>query len=109
MRKAYLFGLATVLAIGATSPTVADPWKDESGHGRGDTYIIQPGYHAFQGPWGPPAPAVAPCRVERRWEPSGAYREEIDCYGHRPAYQQGWTVLPPAPAAPSLTIVIPID
>jgi hypothetical protein len=78
--------IATVLAI----PTIAsaDPWKDESGKGcwRGeyrDDY--RGGYGGGYG--GPYAREYKEefrgrdCKIERKWERGGEYKEEIKCKG----------------------------
>lgn len=60
-------------------PAVADPWKDESGHGRGG------------GEWKQEY-RDGNCKVERKLERSGEYKEEIKCDG--PAWARGYLAPP---------------
>jgi hypothetical protein len=58
--------LSIVLVAGATSPAAADPWKDESGHGRRGREWKQE-FHDGN------------CKIERKWEKDGGYKEERKC------------------------------
>jgi hypothetical protein len=66
------------------SPALADPWKDESGKGRwgydrggyyGRSYNEAREYKQefYRGP----------CKIERKWERNGEYKEETKCKGYR--------------------------
>jgi hypothetical protein len=76
---------AAVMGLAAASPALGDPWKDESGHGRG---------------WGKrewkQEYRDGPCRIERKWKRNGDYKEEVECDG--PPWARGYIVPPPAPA-----------
>ncbi len=87
--------LATLLtaAIAWTGPAHADPGKDESGKGRG-----RAGYERGDGPGdrhGDERPRRAvrafkqeyddgTCKVERKLEKSGEYKEEVKCRNRQP-------------------------
>jgi hypothetical protein len=66
----------------AISTASADPWKDESGKGRwrGGYYGEPRGHYAreykeeFR---------QGGCKIERKWERSGEYKEEIKCKSRR--------------------------
>jgi surface antigen len=83
-RMSLLAGLlaATLAPAGAAQ---ADPWKDESGHGR-----------RGGGEWKEEF-RDGNCKVERKWEKDGEYKEERKCKGPRerayvvpePAYEPG--------------------
>jgi hypothetical protein len=64
---------------------LADPWKDESGHGRwrGGGYYGEPRYErrAFKEEY-----RRGGCKIERKWD-DDEYKEEIKCkHRVRPAY-----------------------
>jgi hypothetical protein len=75
------YALAALCALTMlAAPAAADPWKDESGKGRWGYY--DRGHRAFgydreykqefrQGN----------CKIERKWERGGEYKEEIKCKG----------------------------
>jgi hypothetical protein len=80
MRYAFLvLGALTVLS----APAFADPWKDESGKGRW-------GYYG-RGDYGRSAYNESReykqefrqgnCKIERKWERNGEYKEETKCKG----------------------------
>lgn len=67
-----------------STPAIADPWKDESGHGkwrgeygyRDDDRRYSYGREDKEEFWD------GNCKVERKWERSGEYKEERKCqYG----------------------------
>lgn len=86
----------------AISPAVADPHKDESGHGRGKG---RHGGHEYKEEY-----RDGPCKVERKWEKDGEYKEKRKCksqtarapryeYEEAPVYHRpppGVIVQPPA-------------
>lgn len=76
------------LAVVLTGTAQADPWKDESGHGRGGEWTQE--YRS------------GTCKVERKLERGGAYKEEIECDGPPWAFGYGGSVLdlPPPPPGP---------
>ena len=78
MKHAFLAICAMTLVSG---PAMADPWKDESGKSRRG---YERGHRAYnmdreykqefhRGP----------CKIERKWERNGEYKEEIKCKGYR--------------------------
>lgn len=83
----------------AVTPVSADPYKDESGHGRGryegDWY--RGGEHKEEY-W------EGGCKVERKWEGNGEYKEERKCpdgYNNYRGYP------PPVPSNPGIIIQPP--
>lgn len=84
------------MALGVASwGALADPWKDESGHGH---YRGHYGGDHKQEYWD------GNCKVERKWERNGDYKEERKCKG--PRYRQP-VVVPGYPAhsvAPGIVI-----
>ena len=90
------FALIALLA-GPMVCASADPYKDESGHGKG-----RHGHKAYKEEYWD-----GQCKVERKWEKNGGYKEERKCKGrqaHRHDYdepryvspQPGVIVQPPA-------------
>jgi Ni/Co efflux regulator RcnB len=83
MKSIYAFGLAAgVFAAPLTS--LADPHKDESGHGK----HRQERHAQKQEYWD------GNCKVERKWDKNGEYKEERKCKGggqggHGPAVVYG--------------------
>ena len=77
------FVIAALLAL--TGATSADPWKDESGKGRwrgeyrddyrgGRDHYAREYKEEFR---------RGDCKIERKWERSGEYKEEVKCKGRR--------------------------
>ncbi|WPG35297.1 hypothetical protein [Variovorax sp. EBFNA2] len=66
------FFLAALFAGSLVAPAVADPHKDESGHGRGKGRHSDREYKEEY--WD------GRCKVERKWE-KGEYKEERKCKG----------------------------
>lgn len=92
-----------LMALVAASPALGDPWKDESGHGRG--WGKGEWWHEHR---------RGDCRIERKWSRNGDYREEIRCDGPPraggyvvppAAYRHAWVApphpLPPLPRGPA--------
>lgn len=78
----------------------ADPGKDESGHGRGRGHERREYKEEY---WD------GNCKVERKLEKSGEYKEERKCKGPRPVYYESAPVqVGPSPAPvivePGITI-----
>jgi hypothetical protein len=88
MRRAMLLGSLAVLAIGLAGSASADPWKDESGHGRGYRH-----YERHYDDWRPRRHYYDPryerrayreeyrrggCKIERKWD-RGGYKEKVKC------------------------------
>ncbi|TIP29750.1 MAG: hypothetical protein E5X67_05740 [Mesorhizobium sp.] len=78
--------LGTILAawvaiVGGISATAADPWKDESGHGK-----WQGRYRYYEDDYEPKRERYSykeeyrrgNCKIERKWE-GDEYKEEIKC------------------------------
>lgn len=78
MRCALALGILAMLA----GPALADPWKDESGKGRWGhddrghrAYNYDREYkQEFR---------RGNCKIERKWERGGDYKEEVKCKGGR--------------------------
>ncbi|QRQ85866.1 hypothetical protein [Cupriavidus oxalaticus] len=79
-----LAGLSVTSAI-----AYADPWKDESGHGHGRKYK---GGDYKEEYWD------GSCKVERKWEKNGEYKEERKCKDRPAAYHPPGAVYYPEPA-----------
>lgn len=65
-----------------SAPAIADPWKDESGHGKRDEYSRRDDDRRYADRreakeefWD------GNCKVERKWERNGDYKEERKCEG----------------------------
>lgn len=80
---------AIVLGLGGwTSMAAADPWKDESGKGRWH-YEREGGFPGWGYGYAYPRERrtykeeyrTGNCKVERKWESSGEYKEEVKCKG----------------------------
>lgn len=85
MKSAILATAIGILLAGLTGTAFADPWKDESGHGRwrGDFHYGEPRYErrAFKEEY-----RRGRCKIERKWD-DDEYKEEIKCKrGGRPTY-----------------------
>ncbi|WGJ06625.1 hypothetical protein [Brucella intermedia] len=92
--RVFKYLIAASLAFGALSASVAmaDPWKDESGHGRwanrhyDDDYRPRRHYrerkHEYKEEF-----RRGRCKIKREWD-DGEYKEEIKCKKgyRRPAY-----------------------
>ncbi|MCA6117067.1 hypothetical protein J6524_19630 [Bradyrhizobium sp. WSM 1738] len=81
--KLFLAGISALLLLG--TPASADPWKDESGHGR---WKHERGYRAYGYERGYDRDYKqefyrGPCKIERKWERNGEYKEETKCKGYR--------------------------
>jgi len=86
--------LAVALGLSATAAQ-ADPWKDESGHGRGPVALGPYGHEESHGPGGYKHEwRSGNCKYEYKEGPYGV-KEEYECHGHgRHAGPPAWT--PPA-------------
>ncbi|WP_116341450.1 MULTISPECIES: hypothetical protein [Enterobacter] len=71
MKSALLATLATLLI--ASTSVYADPWKDESGNGRRYDYHGDSHKTVYRD---------GRCKVERKWEGNGEYKEERKCKGY---------------------------
>lgn len=76
----------------------ADPYKDESGHGRGYKGQRYYGGEQKEEYW------EGGCKVERKWERSGEYKEERKCPGGRDNY---WGDVPPVHHYPGIVVPPP--
>jgi len=74
--------IAALMAL--TGAAAADPWKDESGKGRwrGD-YGYGGGYRHHYAREYKQEFRRGGCKVERKWERGGEYKEEIKCNDRR--------------------------
>jgi hypothetical protein len=76
----------TPVAIAAlmmlAGPALADPWKDESGKGRWGhdrgSYRAYNQEREYKQEY-----RQGNCKIERKWERSGEYKEEVKCKGYR--------------------------
>jgi hypothetical protein len=96
-----------LLLAAVMSPALADPHKDESGHGR-------------KGRGGPPHKETywdGYCKVERKWEKNGGFKEKRKCRepAPQPVYEAprhgyppptGIVVQPPAVVIQPPTVII---
>ncbi|HHB1424442.1 TPA: hypothetical protein ACOQZT_000386 [Serratia odorifera] len=74
MKKYALTALAALLAASAT--VQADPWKDESGNGNRD-YHYDNHKRSYKTEY-----RDGRCKVEKKWEGNGEYKEERKCKGY---------------------------
>lgn len=91
-RKLLSFAIASLPLV-----AYADPWKDESGHGKGhgrghDRREYKEEY------WD------GNCKVERKLERSGEYKEERKCKAPKQGYYQQAPVPVYVPASPTVVI-----
>ncbi|WP_225771723.1 hypothetical protein [Inquilinus sp. Marseille-Q2685] len=106
MFKVLEYAVAAALLL-APAAAMADPWKDESGHGwRGGDYKQE---------W-----RDGRCKYERKWD-DGEYKEEVKCDGPRRYRPRGYYERPPAyyyerppvvvapTPPPGITVTIPFD
>lgn len=91
MRKLHILLLPAVLAILPLTAS-ADPWKDESGHGKDRRH----GSHEYKEEYWD-----GNCKVERKHK-NGNYKEERKCKGPSHVHYGP----PPVYAPPSPTVVI---
>ena len=93
LRKLLLPTLFLALPISV----LADPWKDESGHGKGRGHDRREFKEEY---WD------GNCKVERKLEKNGDYKEERKCKGPRRSYYEQTPVYVPAPVVvdPGITI-----
>ncbi|WP_026620861.1 hypothetical protein M728_004833 (plasmid) [Ensifer sp. WSM1721] len=83
MKMIKLFAAAALAFAGCAGSALADPWKDESGHGRWRGYDYEPRYErrALKEEY-----RRGRCKIERKWD-DDEYKEEIKCKrGARPIY-----------------------
>jgi hypothetical protein len=88
---------SVVLALSSAvflTPAAADPDKDESGHGR---HSHRPAKQEY---WD------GTCKVERKWEGNGEYKEERKCRGGR-HYSASVPAEPYPQAEPGVVITVP--
>jgi hypothetical protein len=74
----YALAAIGLVAMFAT-PALADPRKDESGKGRWGGYERSYNYdREYKQEY-----RQGGCKVERKWERDGGYKEETKCKGYR--------------------------
>jgi hypothetical protein len=73
--KEILSALAIIALLTGTAS--ADPWKDESGKHRWK-YHAGDGYAEYDREYKEEF-RVGNCKIERKWEPDGSYKEERKC------------------------------
>lgn len=75
-----LVAIAALMML--AGPVLADPWKDESGKGRWG--YDRGSYRAYnQEREYKQEYRRGNCKIERKWERSGEYKEEVKCKGYR--------------------------
>lgn len=96
MKAARILLLPTLL-LALPLTVLADPWKDESGHGKGRGHDRREFKEEY---WD------GNCKVERKLEKSGEYKEERKCKAPRHGYYQQAPVVVPAPiiVEPGITV-----
>ena len=77
------YSMVAVALVMLAGPALADPWKDESGKGRWGN-----GYERGQRAYNMDREYKqefyrGPCKIERKWERNGEYKEETKCKGYR--------------------------
>ena len=85
--------LLPTLLIALPLTALADPWKDESGHGKGRGHDRREYKQEY---WD------GNCKVERKLEKNGEYKEERKCKGPRHGYYEQAPVY--VPAAPPVIV-----
>lgn len=75
------FACLILAASMAATPAFADSWKDESGKGREWKQEYRDGN----------------CKIERKWERSGEYKEEVKCDGRHWGYTKPPVIVYRAP------------
>ena len=86
--------LTVIVLMMLAGPALADPWKDESGKGRWGydgghrQYKFDRGYDRGRRAYGYDREYKQEfrrgnCKIERKWERGGEYKEEIKCKGGR--------------------------
>ncbi len=73
--KRYLSGIVAALIVFSFTAH-ADPWKDESGNGQGGNYRDNRS-HEYKTEY-----RDGRCRIEKKWEGNGEYKEERKCKGY---------------------------
>jgi hypothetical protein len=82
--RTFAFMIAALMAL--TVPAAADPWRDESGKGRwrGDyREDYGGGYRGYYAREYKEEFRRGDCKIERKWQRDGDYKEEIKCKGRR--------------------------
>jgi hypothetical protein len=74
--KNILLSIAALGLVAVSSSAAADPWKDESSHGRHGKH----GHEYKEEYWD------GNCKVERKFKGNGDYKEERKCKGPRYGY-----------------------
>ena len=96
-RKFAAYAWAALILSGTLSmgSAIADPDKDESGHGRQHHRPIKEKYDDGH------------CKVERKWERNGEYKEERKCRGGGRYYPASAPVEPYPQEEPGIVISVP--
>lgn len=94
-----LLPLVALVAGGLVAPALADPNKDESGHGKGRYGKREHKEEYWDGQ----------CKVERKWKKDGGYKEERKCKERsaRPQHYDGPYYAAPQPAEPPTVVIQP--
>jgi hypothetical protein len=87
MRTSSLLGALAIVTLASVGGASADPWKDESGHGRGYRHYERhgdwrPRRHHYDRRYERRAYKEeyrqGGCKIERKWD-RGGYKEEVKC------------------------------
>ncbi|WP_368744840.1 hypothetical protein [Desertibaculum subflavum] len=96
--------LVLAAMLGWTFGAAADPWKDESGKGRGGEKYE---YKRERGGEWKEEYDDGVCKVERKRERSGEYKEEVKCRGH--AWSRGYRAPVVVPGGVQIIIDLPLN
>jgi hypothetical protein len=97
--KPVLTSLIAGFCLSVFSSTYADPYKDESGHGR-----YKHERQAHRGGEYKEEYWDGNCKVERKWERNGNYKEERKCEGQR---RHGYYAPPGVVVQPPAVVIQP--
>lgn len=86
--KTLYFLLLSICLTSLSSGALADPWKDESGHGKRHKHGREYKEEYWDGN----------CKVERKFGKNGEYKEERKCKGPHYGHAHPAPVYVPAPA-----------
>jgi hypothetical protein len=107
-KMSRILAVAAALSCAATAiPALADPDKDESGHGRkyGNAYHWK-GDHRDMRSHGKEEFWDGDCKVERKWGKDGDFKEERKCRSGPHVYQEPYPE--PEPTAGAVITLPPI-
>ncbi|HJS09058.1 MAG TPA: hypothetical protein VJ809_15420 [Pirellulales bacterium] len=83
MRTVWALMTSAALTLGTGSLVSADPWKDESGKGRWGRGEYRDDHRRHYAREYKQEFRRGNCKIERKWERDGGYKEEVKCKGRR--------------------------